>query len=165
MDMELIKIRQLLFEWERFKQNPNTDFWSKERFQNLLDNEQYVLDYKIVHSDEKAILFKQTNEKEIESKRDILKRLREIYEERFKEELSEDLTFYTNGEKFYLLEQTGFTETENYRLLSETNKCKLLAKVLGCTTETAKKVKNMDHRYTVNEVSKKKIDTFLNSIK
>jgi hypothetical protein len=162
--IEILRLKRSWVQFIHFKQS--TELWDKVDFEQIIENSEHLLKVSYSLSENGPYYTGETdNEKTIKRNEKIIEKLKEIYEERFKEEQSEDLKIYTNAEKFYLLEQTGFTENKNYKLLSETNKCKLLAKILGCKTETAKKVKNKDYRYTVNEVSKIKIDTFLTSIK
>jgi hypothetical protein len=162
--IEIIKLKRLWVKFIYYQQS--TELWDKVDFEQIIENSEHLLKVSYsIHETGPYYNGETDNQNTIKRNEKVIEKLKEIYEERFKEEKSEDLTIYTNGEKFYLLEQTGYTNSENYKLLSETNKCKLLAKVLGCTAETAKKVKNKDYRYTVNEVSKKKIDTFLTSIK
>jgi hypothetical protein len=161
---DFLEIRKILIEWERFYRDPNTEFWDKENFLRLLDNEQYILAYSFEPFDGKIRVF-ESGEGAKERKRKLLNRLREIYNERFKDIEPEVHTKYTKPEIYYLLKQIGFIDIDKYNHLSEKNKVKILSKILDCAPDTAKKIKNgNDYRYSVNEQSKKKIDTFLDSL-
>lgn len=169
---EQVHIRTTLNKWQRFLHNKTTEFWSEKEFIEILNNEQIIIEYEYLEFDGKSHAVKRNPNDEFYSMRiDFVKtkldRLREIYNERFKEPEPEpkDHTKYTKHEIYYLLSKLGLTELQEYKHLSETNKAKLLSKILSCNTDTAKKIKNgTDHRYTVNEISKQKIDTFLDKL-
>lgn len=160
---ELVHISTTLNKWQRFLHNKTTEFWSEKEFLEILDNEQIIIEYEYDLFDGKYRIMKRSADS-IDFVKTTLDRLREIYNERFNktEPEPEDHTKYTKHEIFYLLSKLGLTELKEYKQLSETNKAKLLSKILSCNTDTAKKIKNgTDHRYTVNDFQKQKIDTFL----
>lgn len=165
-----IKPQRIAIRWQRFiNEKESTDLWTEDNFLLFLENEEAILNYSIYFDGDKVRLFKDGNPKLKEVYKQKLDRLREIYNERFKEPEPEpepkDHTKYTKHEIYYLLSKLGLTELQEYKHLSETNKAKLLSKILSCNTDTAKKIKNgTDHRYTVNEISKQKIDTFLDKL-
>ena len=163
-----MKPQRVAMRWKRFiQEKESTDLWTEDNFLLFLENEEAILNYSIDFDGDKVRLFKDGNPKLKEVYKQKLDRLREIYNERFKETETDpvDHTKYTKPEKFYLLKKLGLTNIQTYEHLSETNKAKLLAKILDCNKDNAGKIKNgTDYRYTVNEISKQKIDKFLDKL-
>jgi len=161
-----MKPQRIAKRWQRFMNDKeSTDLWTENDFLYFLDNEDAILNYSIAIEDGKVYLCKDGNPKLKEVYKQKLDRLREIYNERFKVTETEHHTKYTKPEIFYLLNKLGLTDIKNFKQLSETNKAKLLTKILDCNIDTAKKIKNgTDHRYTVNEIQKQKIDAFLDKL-
>lgn len=163
-----IKPQRIASKWQRFlREKESTELWTKEDFLLFLENEDAILNYSIDFDGDKIRLFKDGNPKQRELYKQKLDRLREIYNERFKEVSSEheDHTKYTNPEKYYLLTKLGLTDNQTYNQLSETNKDKILAKILGCNKDNANKIKNgTDYRYSINEIQKQKIDAFFDKL-
>jgi hypothetical protein len=139
-----------------------TEFWEKEDFLFLLNNEDIILNYCFVEVDGKYCVFKES--KEIFKPK--IERLREIYNDRFKEiEDTESTTVYTNPQLYRLLEQIGVFDLPFYKSIKlEGDKVKLIAKILKSSIDTAKSVKNKKDRYTPSNEQKEKVDKFLASL-
>ena len=165
---DIINRNAVVSRWSRFiDEKTSTDLWTENDFLFFLDNEEIILNFTWDFNDGKYIIIKDENQRRKEIYKQKLDRLREIYNERFKETETDpvDHTKYTKPEKFYLLKKLGLTNIQTYEHLSETNKAKLLAKILDCNKDNAGKIKNgTDYRYTVNEISKQKIDKFLDKL-
>jgi hypothetical protein len=96
---------------------------------------------------------------EKEKKREVLNRLREIYNERFGIIVTEDHTQFTNYERFELLKKLGIEDSALYKKLSNTGKHHLVGKILGIHKDNARKV--IDGTYTAGGLDTEKIETFL----
>lgn len=169
MDSKEVKKEHIVLRWSKFmRDKESTEFWTKEDFELFLENEEVILSYTNIYTDDKIYLTYLVNIKQKEIYKQKLDRLKEIYNERFKEidsEETQDHTKYTKHEIFYLLQKLGLTDIKTYQQLSETKKATLLSKILNCDLHSAKKYKNQtDHRYTVNDIQRKKIDVFFDNL-
>lgn len=80
----------------------------------------------------------------------------------------EDHTKFVNNQKYELLKEIDFFELpifKNEGNLNQNSKHKVLAKILGCTERTARAYFNNDPKYLCTPENKKKVTTFLNSLK
>jgi hypothetical protein len=150
---------KILTAWDRFQRDRNTDFWDKDKFIQLLDNEQIIIDYEWFFDGDKTRLINCYSDTEKEKKREVLNRLREIYNERFGIIVTEDHTQFTNYERFELLKKLGIEDSALYKKLSNTGKHHLVGKILGIHKDNARKV--IDGTYTAGGLDTEKIETFL----
>jgi hypothetical protein len=157
-----IQRTKVLSKWYQFLKDRTTELWDKEDFLFLLNNEDIILNYCFVEFDGKYRVEKEN--KEIFKPK--IERLREIYNERFKEiEDTESTTQYTNPQLYYLLKQIGVFDLPFYKSIKlEGDKEKLIAKILKSIDKTAQKVKNESDRYTPSNEQKEKVDKFLASL-
>lgn len=160
---KVMKLRNVAFRWERFiREKESTELWTKEEFLLFLENEDAILNCSIGFDGEKMYFFRDGGSPELKEKyKQKLDRLKEIYNERFKEIEPEDHTKFSLPELFALLGKLGLTDSPIYKGLSETGKGYLIAKLLQTHIDNGKKIKNGTYP-TKQPVDEQKIDAFLN---
>jgi hypothetical protein len=169
---EYHRIFKILSFWNRFLENKNTEFWSKEDFEIIIDNEQIIYEYRIGYYDGKSELIKRDNDSKPTTFIKTITRLREIYDERFNKNLNqlaennliqeneiEDHTKFSYYERMELLRRIGIEDSDIYKNLSNTGQHQLISKILDIHKDNARKVK--DGTYPAGNLDKVKIDTFL----
>jgi hypothetical protein len=164
LSMKDTDVMKVLFFWNQFKKNKTTEFWDKDTFEKILKYEDYIVKLIIEVYDEKPILILNSSKAQVDYHKNLIEIIRQTYQNRFGEKEPEDHTKFNNPEKFYLLEKMGFTDLPKYKNLSETDKAKVLEKILGCSFDTAKKIKNNDPSYVIKDHKADKIDKFLSKI-
>lgn len=159
--MENIKRLEVLNRWYRFRnEKPSTELWQKKEFEYFIDNEDTILHYTIIQFDGKQSVVKIGGEDEINEQNLIkLNRLREIYNERFKEIEPEDHTQFSYYERLELLKMIGIDDSPTYKNLSNTGKHYFVAKILNIHKDNARKL--IDGTYSAGSLDKEKIETFL----
>jgi hypothetical protein len=161
-----MKPQRVAMRWKRFiQEKESTDLWTEDNFLLFLENEEAILNYSIDFDGDKVRLFKDGNPKLKEVYKQKLDRLREIYNERFNktEPEPEDHTKFSDRQIFYLLEKIGLFETEFYRnIKTEKDKHSLIAKILNCHIDNARKLKN--GTVTATDENKKIVTNFISRI-
>lgn len=157
-----IQYKRIAWRWRMFiDSKESTDLWTEEDFLLFLNNEDAILNYTLVSDGEKVFLIAGMPEiqKLYKAKLD---RLREIYEDRFKETETVKETEYTAGQKFLLLVELGFLDQQVFKAnIPEANKHKVIAKILGCDIRTAKALYNSEPKYQPTPDNKDKVLKFI----
>lgn len=157
---EIQLISMGLYVWKSFNENgKNTEFLTETDFQVILDTKDVVLNYKTMIFDGKYRIVKRTEQKSLEKDISVFNRLEEIYNQRFNNDTGQTEKL-TNFERLYWFEKIGGFDLpifKNYQF-SNTNRDKLLSKVLGINVRDIKSYWNNDTKNPLTETDKSKMD-------
>jgi hypothetical protein len=160
---EIARLKSLWVQFIHYKQS--TELWDKIDFEQIFENSEHLLNVSYsLHETGPYYNGETDNEKTINRNKKVIDKLREIYNERFKEIEPEEHTKFTLPELFALLGKLGLTDSPLYNGLTEYGKGQLIAKLVQVHPDNAKKLKNGTYP-TKGPIDKQKIDAFLNKYK
>jgi len=161
--IEVMRLKSLWVQFIHYKQS--TELWDKIDFEQIFENSEHLLNVSYrLHETGPYYNGETDNEKTINRNKKVIDKLREIYNERFKEIEPEEHTKFTLPELFALLGKLGLTDSPLYNGLTEYGKGQLIAKLVQVHPDNAKKLKNGTYP-TKEPIDKQKIDAFLNKYK
>ena len=167
---EVLLLIQMLHAWKLFIfKGKNTEFMTKEEFVYYIDKEREIIEFDLIDNDGELWLFKRNSLCEedqhfMSEYQKIITRLKEIYEERFKEKAIENEKYLFMNQKVLLMNSFGFLETKEFNDLTQTGKQILISKILDCDLRTARALLNGEGKYATTPENKDEVQKIIKRI-